>query len=611
MQHLLLYIYQKNHHMKKLFVLLSLIVLTISAHAQNTFPATGNVGIGTSSPRGQFDVAGGGDIFLSKNPITGSGQTIYLPGNIYLAPFTDGSDWAFLQARRSDNSGSTNLRIRTYNIGTSVDALSIRSNGLIGLSTTTPTETLDVNGTARIRLIAQDNTLTKLLTTDANGKIFWRDASSLLTLPYINSSSKSLVGVGTGALVANTIGSDNTAFGINALKLNTTGSYNTANGSNALYSNNGVGNTATGYYSLYSNTTGGNNIATGFYALYSNTTGGSNIATGYNALIYNTIGNDNVAIGRSALGLSTSGNNNTSTGNFAIYNNTTGVSNTAAGHSALYTNATGSNNTAIGVNADVTNGSLSYATAIGASAKVSVSYGIVLGTASNFVGIRQNSPTYALHVQNAYCDGNTWFNASDKNLKENFARIKTEESVLTKVMELPIQYWNYKGTAEARHIGPTAQDFYKVFQLGGNERAIASVDEAGVALAAIQELAKKTEKLEALVNIQQELIASLMKSTLEKTATEPPTKNGLSLYQNSPNPFTQETEIKMYIPEGVGKATLYVYDLNGKSVQQLPVQARGQAEVKLSGGALTAGIYLYTLVADDAATEVKKMILTE
>jgi trimeric autotransporter adhesin len=517
--------------------------------------------------------------------------------------------------------------------------------GNVGLATPTPTETLDVNGTARIRTITQDNALTKLLATDANGKVFWRDASSLAgNVPYVSPNSSSM-GIGTGALLSNTTGSSNTANGVNALARNTTGSANTANGVNSLYANTtGFQSTATGHNALYFNTTGSGNTANGSLGLYFNTTGSSNTANGSDALLFNTTGSYNtatgyqalflnaiggyntasgykalykntgeynVANGASALHSNTTGGYNTADGFNSLYSNTTGGYNTASGINALYTNTTGNYNSAIGYGADVTDGTLSNATAIGASAKVSVSYGIVLGTASNLVGIRQNSPAYALHVQNAYCDGNTWFNASDKNLKENFARIKAEESVLAKVMELPIQYWNYKGTAEARHIGPTAQDFYKTFQLGGNERAIASVDEAGVALAAIQELAKKTQKLEALVNTQQELIASLLKSTLEKTAAEAPTKNGLSLYQNSPNPFTQETEIKMYIPEGVRQATLYVYDLNGKAVQQLAVPARGQAAVKLSGGALTAGIYLYTLVADDATTEVKRMILTE
>jgi hypothetical protein len=97
----------------------------------------GGVGIGTSSPRGQFDVAGTGDIYLSNNPITGTGQSIYLPGHIFMAPY-GGSDWTYLQARRPDNSGSTNLTLRTWNAGAMTQAMTIRSNGDVGIGTTAP-----------------------------------------------------------------------------------------------------------------------------------------------------------------------------------------------------------------------------------------------------------------------------------------------------------------------------------------------------------------------------------------------------------------------------------------------------------------------------------------
>jgi hypothetical protein len=67
--------------------------------------------------------------------------------------------------------------------------------------------------------------------------------------------------------------------------------------------------------------------------------------------------------------------------------------------------------------------------------------------------------------------------------------------------------WNYKSEdATVRHIGPTAQDFYAAFGLGGDDRSISTIDPSGVALAAIQELYRenkqlreRVEKLEAAV----------------------------------------------------------------------------------------------------------------
>jgi hypothetical protein len=48
---------------------------------------------------------------------------------------------------------------------------------------------------------------------------------------------------------------------------------------------------------------------------------------------------------------------------------------------------------------------------------------------------------------------------------------------------------------ERTHIGPTAQDFYAAFKLGDDDKAISSVDPAGVALVAIQELNETHQKI--------------------------------------------------------------------------------------------------------------------
>jgi hypothetical protein len=71
--------------------------------------------------------------------------------------------------------------------------------------------------------------------------------------------------------------------------------------------------------------------------------------------------------------------------------------------------------------------------------------------------------------------------------------------VLAKVAALPLSEWNYKlEGAGRRHVGPMAQDFQAAFGLnGGDDKHISVVDETGVALAAIQGLNAKSERLEA------------------------------------------------------------------------------------------------------------------
>ncbi|MBV8357719.1 MAG: tail fiber domain-containing protein, partial [Deltaproteobacteria bacterium] len=135
-----------------------------------------------------------------------------------------------------------------------------------------------------------------------------------------------------GALVTNTTGGGNAAFGSEALLSNTMGAYNTASGVNALYSN----------------TTGGDNTASGYDALVKNSTGYYNTASGTSALYYNTTGAFNTASGTGALESNTTGYENTASGLIALYSNTTGAFNTASGTGALEANTTGNNNIGLG-----------------------------------------------------------------------------------------------------------------------------------------------------------------------------------------------------------------------------------------------------------------------
>jgi len=85
---------------------------------------------------------------------------------------------------------------------------------------------------------------------------------------------------------------------------------------------------------------------------------------------------------------------------------------------------------------------------------------------------------------------------SDRNLKEKFTPINNQE-ILERVASLPISSWNFKTDGQNRHIGPMAQDFYAAFNVGTDDKHIATVDEDGVALAAIQGLNEKIKEKDA------------------------------------------------------------------------------------------------------------------
>ena len=83
----------------------------------------------------------------------------------------------------------------------------------------------------------------------------------------------------------------------------------------------------------------------------------------------------------------------------------------------------------------------------------------------------------------------------------------------------------------------------------------------------------------------------------------------LALGQNKPNPFGTSTEIEVSVPESVQSAFVYVYDLQGKKVQQVNITARGKQTVQLNAADLTDGMYLYSLIADGKVVETRRMIV--
>jgi hypothetical protein len=98
--------------------------------------------------------------------------------------------------------------------------------------------------------------------------------------------------------------------------------------------------------------------------------------------------------------------------------------------------------------------------------------------------------------------------SSDRNLKEKFTPIDNQE-ILERVASLPISRWNFKADEKTRHIGPMAQDFYAAFNVGTDDKHIATVDEDGVALAAIQGLNEKLKEKDAKIEAMEKRLADL------------------------------------------------------------------------------------------------------
>jgi hypothetical protein len=82
---------------------------------------------------------------------------------------------------------------------------------------------------------------------------------------------------------------------------------------------------------------------------------------------------------------------------------------------------------------------------------------------------------------------------SDVNAKGDFTPVDSSQ-ILGAVARLAITEWSLVNDGDGiRHVGPTAQDFFDAFGLGGDERHITLSDMSGVALAAIKGLLVELE----------------------------------------------------------------------------------------------------------------------
>ena len=87
--------------------------------------------------------------------------------------------------------------------------------------------------------------------------------------------------------------------------------------------------------------------------------------------------------------------------------------------------------------------------------------------------------------------------------------------------------------------------------------------------------------------------------------------NGAKLYQNTPNPFSNTTVIKYFVPNNVSQADLFIFNLNGELLQTYPLNTFGNGQIMIDGSTFNAGMYVYSLVVDNQIMDTKRMILTK
>jgi len=271
----------------------------------------------------------------------------------------------------------------------------------------------------------------------------------------------------------------------------------------------------------------------------------------------------------------------------------------------------------------------------------------IFGTTTSHLGVLFTG-CYAGYFDGAtYVDGTLTANdivtPSDIRLKENVTMLSDENegsSTLDNLMNLNVIHYNYKAkkteaaesdTADVkqpiaiekskvspiRHYGLSAQQLQTIYPdlvrkgqdgyLGVNY-----VELVPILIQSIQELKAELDEVKGSGS------GTVMKARQHGTFDDGQTSgvglqvssSGNVLFQNTPNPFTERTEIRFTLSDDARNAYIYIFDMTGKTLKQIPVDATMQS-VTVGGNELSSGIYLYSLVVNGQEIDTKRMILSK
>ncbi len=494
------------------------------------------------------------------------------------------------------------------------------NTGNVGIGTTTPVEKLHVNGNINIAAdsayqIGGENVLRMQSQNLFIGKAAGAETTEGETNLFVgyesgksNTTGDNNLFVGCESGSSNTTGDNNLFIGSKSGKYNTTGYTNFFIGcESGRFNSTGYNNVFLGYRSGQQNTGGNHNLFMGSYSGTSNSTGIQNSFVGYQSGQSNTEGSANLFIG-----------------NQSGYSNTTGDGNVFLGYQAGY-NETGSNKLYIENSSSSTpliygefdndivtiNGTLTATSFVGDGSQLSgipsasggvlevVAY-ILFSDNGGGITVHDSHNLSVQHVANG-------------TYQLNFTTSMPDNNYLVTGM------CNYEGSA-AQSMGlsysRTTSEFNVTCWHGidGQRRSgnYASVivyhaDYAETA-SATPHKSTRIEKLENEVAALKQMLTSNPTQSINKHVLE---ENSAKLYQNTPNPFNNQTEIRYFLPDNTETATLLVFDMNGKQLKSYELTQRGSGNVVIYGNDLRAGMYLYALMANNKLVDTKRMVLTE
>jgi hypothetical protein len=361
------------------------------------------------------------------------------------------------------------------------------------------------------------------------------------------------------------------------------------------------------------------------YELYLNNFGGTVHAGNSENSGSGLIGNG------SGVGLYGISNNNLGMGNYGVYGYTGGgLGGDPNASSGVY----GYNaSSGYGVGGFCINGSGVYANSV------------------NNIGVIGVGPVYAgFFIGDVFTSGT--YLPSDLKLKQNVKDFTSAMDVINKLHPKKYEYrqdGNYKllNLPKGNHYGLVAEDLEKVLPglvkqskfntrdaqatqavdpkdgtikktAAPNEtidfKAVNYTELIPVMIKGMQEQQSFIEKQQSVIDKQQQQIdelKELIKKIVASNSSDAKAvdvSTGAYLMQNSPNPFSENTIVKYYVPSAIKQAQLVIYDMNGKMIKSYKLSP-GINTVNMVAGSLAPGQYNYSLLADGEKVDSKSMVI--
>ena len=105
------------------------------------------------------------------------------------------------------------------------------------------------------------------------------------------------------------------------------------------------------------------------------------------------------------------------------------------------------------------------------------------------------------------------------------------------------------------------------------------------------------------------LVTEEVEEIIATEITPPETFHPPYLGQNYPNPFTGETVIPYFLPEGSEKANLRIVNTEGMVLQTVTIAETGESAITLAAHSLPPGVYFYSLLINGQTIDTKRMVV--